>query len=229
MDFSLRSQQPELLDRRDIPAADIAVNMKELDLINRKLGGHSITLAGFRTLASGLRKITVAEIGCGGGDNLLAIQKKNNPDRVDLHCIGIDLNPDCIAVARQVQWKKLPEFLVCDYREINFKTKPDIVFSSLFCHHFTDQELIGMFRWMRRHSRSGFFINDLHRHPVAWYSIHWLTAVFSRSWLVKNDAPLSVLRGFKRKELKVILEKAGITNYTIRWKWAFRWLIIAPT
>jgi ubiquinone/menaquinone biosynthesis C-methylase UbiE len=229
MDFSLRSQQPELLDRRDIPAADIAVNMQELGLINRKLGGHKITLNGFRALASGLRKVTIAEIGCGGGDNLLAIQKKTNQGRVDLHCIGIDLNPDCIGVARRVQWQKLPEFIVGDYREVNFDTLPDIIFSSLFCHHFTDQELVDMFRWMRVHSRSGFFINDLHRHPLAWYSIRWLTAFFSGSYLVKNDAPLSVLRGFKRRELKVILEKAGITNYTIRWKWAFRWLVIAPT
>jgi ubiquinone/menaquinone biosynthesis C-methylase UbiE len=229
MDFSIRSQQPELLDRRDIPAADIAVNMQELALINRVLGGHKITLNGFRALASGLRKVTVAEIGCGGGDNLLAIQKKTNPGRVALHCIGIDLNPDCIGVARRVQWQKPPEFIACDYREVNFNTLPDIIFSSLFCHHFTDQELVDMFRWMRVHSRSGFFINDLHRHALAWYFIRWLTAFFSGSYLVKNDAPLSVLRGFKRKELKVILEKAGITNYTIRWKWAFRWLIIAPT
>ena len=25
-----------------------------------------------------------------------------------------------------------------------------------------------------------------------------------------------------------LLEKAGIFNYTIQWKWAFRWLIIVP-
>jgi hypothetical protein len=43
---------------------------------------------------------------------------------------------------------------------------------------------------------------------------------------VKNDAPLSVLRGFKKKELEEVLKKAGITDYSIHWKWAFRWLII---
>ncbi len=111
MDFSIRSLQPELLDRQDIPAADIALNLKELELINRRLGGHAITLQGFRALASGLKKITVAEIGCGGGDNLLAIQKKTDFNRVNLHCIGIDLNPDCINAARQAQWKKIPEFI----------------------------------------------------------------------------------------------------------------------
>jgi len=44
--------------------------------------------------------------------------------------------------------------------------------------------------------------------------------------LVKNDAPLSVLRGFSRRELEILLIKADIKNYKISWKWAFRWLIL---
>ena len=228
MDFSVRTHKPELLDQQDIPAEDIALNLKELELINRKLGGHSITIAGFRALASGLPKITVAEIGCGGGDNLLAIQKKTDLKKIYLHCIGIDQNADCIRFARQAPWKKMPEFRISDYRLVRFDVPPDILFASLFCHHFPETELVGMFRWMQANARSGFFINDLHRHRVAWHYIRWLTAVFSRSYLVKNDAPLSVVNGFRKKELKSILEKAGIFNYTIQWKWAFRWLIIVP-
>ncbi|HEY4156015.1 MAG TPA: methyltransferase domain-containing protein [Puia sp.] len=229
MNFTLRSYEPELLDRPGIPAADIERNLKELEVINRWLGGHRISLAGFRTLASGSKKITVAEIGCGGGDNLLAIQKKTDYNRTHLRCIGIDLNPDCIRVAQTAAWKEKPELIVSDYRLVGFSSKPDILFASLFCHHFTEEELIDMFRWMRTRAGSGFFINDLHRHRLAYYAIRGLTAVFSRSYLVKNDAPLSVWRGFKRKELETILEKAGIFQYTIRWKWAFRWLIIVPS
>jgi hypothetical protein len=44
--------------------------------------------------------------------------------------------------------------------------------------------------------------------------------------MVKYDAPLSVQRAFKRNELELILEKAGIMNYKLRWKWAFRWQLI---
>ncbi|HZK64528.1 MAG TPA: SAM-dependent methyltransferase, partial [Puia sp.] len=60
-------------------------------------------------------------------------------------------------------------------------------------------------------------------------AIRILTALFSRSYLVKNDAPLSVLRGFKKNDLVAILDKAGIRDYSIRWQWAFRWLIIVPS
>jgi hypothetical protein len=79
---------------------------------------------------------------------------------------------------------------------------------------------------MSKNAALGFFINDLHRHAFAYYSIRALTRLFSKSYLVKNDAPLSVLRGFKKKEFISLLNQAGIPNYTIRWRWAFRWLII---
>jgi hypothetical protein len=43
---------------------------------------------------------------------------------------------------------------------------------------------------------------------------------------VKNDAPLSVLRGFKKREWRLLFRHAGIDHYELKWNWAFRWLII---
>jgi hypothetical protein len=103
---------------------------------------------------------------------------------------------------------------------------PHIIFSSLFCHHFGEDDLVEQLRWMREQSSIGFFINDLHRHVLAYQSIRLLVSLFSRSYLVKNDAPLSVLRGFRRAEWKEVLHRAGIGHYTLKWKWAFRWLLI---
>ncbi|MBA4057205.1 MAG: SAM-dependent methyltransferase, partial [Marivirga sp.] len=71
-----------------------------------------------------------------------------------------------------------------------------------------------------------FIINDIHRHSLAYYSIRLLTKVFSKSSMVKFDAPLSVRRAFTKKELLEILNEAGIKKYTIQWKWAFRWQVL---
>jgi len=226
MDFSIRAVSLELLDQPGIPAADIKRNLYELSIINQKLGGHAITLDGFFRLANKQNQIQVCEVGCGGGDNLKAIEKKAKKLFPGLSFTGIDINADCIQVAENINWEKPARFLVNDYKKVHFESKPDIIFCSLFCHHFKENEIIDMFRWMSKNAGSGFFINDLHRHPLAYHSIRLLTSLFSRSYLVKNDAPLSVLRGFKKKELVVLLNKAGISNYTIRWKWAFRWLVI---
>ena len=82
-----------------------------------------------------------------------------------------------------------------------------------------------MLGWMQEHARVGWFINDLQRHPLAWWSIRLLTGWLSRSYLVRNDAPLSVLRGFKRGEWERILQEARMKGYSLQWKWAFRWLV----
>jgi 2-polyprenyl-3-methyl-5-hydroxy-6-metoxy-1,4-benzoquinol methylase len=226
MDFSIRANRLELLDLPNIPAADIQRNLYELGIINQQLGGHAITWKGFTRLAKREGQIHICEIGCGGGDNLKAIERKAGDQYAGISFTGIDINPDCIGVAEKTRWEKPVCFLVSDYRDVRFQTKPDIIFCSLFCHHFKEDDLVNMFRWMRENSRSGFFINDLHRHPMAYHAIRFITSFFSKSYLVKHDGPLSVLRGFKRKELEDLLHKAGISNYTVQWKWAFRWLVI---
>lgn len=230
--FRRRSYQKELLDRDDIPFEDIKRNMQELDFINRKLGGHDITLDGIVALIKDQMvfnsKLTIVEIGCGGGDNLRAIRNWSERIHLPVQLIGIDINPECIAYAKQLKRNRGIDFILSDYRDVWLEQKPDIIFSSLFCHHFTEYELVSMLQWMQQKTRIGFFINDLHRHWLAYYSIKLLANVFSKSYLVKNDAPLSVQRGFKRKEWNAIFHQAGICNFNCKWRWAFRWLIICP-
>lgn len=218
-----------MLDRDDIPFEDIRRNMQELDFINRKLGGHDITLDGIVALIKDQMlfnsRLTVMEIGCGGGDNLRAIRNWAERIRLPLKLKGVDINPHCIAYAKQLKRNRGIEFIQSDYRDYPFAQKPDIIFSSLFCHHFTEDELVFMLQWMQRNSKLGFFINDLHRHWLAYYSIKVLTRFFSKSYLVKHDAPLSVKRGFKRSEWQQLFLNAGINNFNCKWRWAFRWLI----
>lgn len=224
-----RSYQPELLDLPDIPFQDIQRNMYELDAINTLLGGHDITIRGIRKLAADAGELHVCETGCGGGDNLRAIQRWADRKGIRLRVTGIDIKPECIRYARERN-AELPgaEWIISDYRDVHFPEKPDIIFSSLFCHHFNDAGVMEIFRWSAENSRLGFFMNDLHRHPLAYHSIGLLTKLFSKSYLVKNDAPLSVARGFSRNELRqylrTALEGMDIT-VDIEWAWAFRWLL----
>ena len=231
--FKNRSYKKELLDRNDIPFKDIKRNMQELDFINRKLGGHDITLDGIVALIQETpilnRQLKIVEIGCGGGDNLRAIKQWAQHIKLPVALLGIDINGECIAYASSQPRNNDIQFIHSDYSLTSFATKPDIVFSSLFCHHFTDDRLVEQLKWMYEKSAVGFFINDLHRHPLAYYSIKALTGIFSRSYLVKNDAPLSVQRGFKKEDWQRLFSLAGIDNYTCTWRWAFRWLVTCTT
>jgi 2-polyprenyl-3-methyl-5-hydroxy-6-metoxy-1,4-benzoquinol methylase len=228
--LSARSYKKELLDQDNIPFADIKQNMKELNTVNKYLGGHKITTAAAERLIGkvpGKRNISICEIGCGGGDNLNAIDKFCKKKNIHASFIGIDIKPECINFAEQQYPLLESTWITSDYKKVSFSDhKPDIIFTSLFCHHFTEEELVYQLQWMKANSTTGFFINDLHRHPLAYYSIMLLTKIFSKSYLVKNDAPLSVARGFTENEWKDMFRAAGISSCSIEWKWAFRHLII---
>jgi SAM-dependent methyltransferase len=236
-DLSNRSYQKEILDGDDSPFEDIKQNMRELDVINTWFGGHQITIKGFQHFISRVshppafgvahpQTLHICEIGCGGGDNLRVIQQFCKKKSINIKLIGIDINPHCIAYAQSRKENEGIEFICSDYSTADFTQKPDIIFSSLFCHHFNEDELQFQFMWMKNNSTLGFFVNDLHRYPLAYYSIKLLTSLFSKSYLVKNDAPLSVARGFKREELIQLCNRSSINNYHLKWMWAFRWLLI---
>ncbi len=218
-----RSKKTEILDEDDLPFEDVKICIKELNSINTLLGGHTITIQGIGCFYPDNKNLfSVCEIGSGGGDNLKAISKKFT----NVTFTGIDLKESCIDFAK-LQYKELKaEWIASDYSKVQFKDKPDIIFSSLFCHHFSNDQLVDMLNWMKHNSRKGFFVNDLQRNTVAYYLIKWLTAIFSKSYMVKNDGPISVARSFRKKDWQLLFLKAGINNYSIKWKWAFRYLIV---
>ena len=227
VNMQIRSDKKELLDRDDIPFEDIKKNMQELDFINTWLGGHAITISGVKQLWNEERNLHICEIGCGGGDNLRAIHNWGIKNNVTIQFTGIDINPHCIEFAKSRNTELLDAQFICsDYKLVKFENQPDIIFSSLFCHHFGDEALQEQLQWCYDQSKIGFFVNDLHRHPLAYYSIKWLTQVFSTSYLVKNDASLSVQRGFVRKDWVKYFNMLPFMLPSINWRWAFRWLII---
>jgi 2-polyprenyl-3-methyl-5-hydroxy-6-metoxy-1,4-benzoquinol methylase len=221
-----RSNDKELLDGNNIPFTALKQNLRELNFINTWLGGHAITLRGIERCAGNAATITICEIGCGGGDNLFAVYQHCFKKDIKANFIGIDMNEGCINYARERYPQLNCEWICSDYATVKFERNPTIIFSSLFCHHFTNEQLITMLQWLQQNSREAFFINDLQRHWLPYYLIKYLTRIFSRSYLVKNDACLSVARSFTKKDLISLLKQSGINKYTVDWQWAFRWLIL---
>jgi 2-polyprenyl-3-methyl-5-hydroxy-6-metoxy-1,4-benzoquinol methylase len=221
-----RSLQKELLDADDIPTADLYQNLKELDIINTLLGGYNITFSALKKVVKPSKSYTLIDIGCGGGDTLKHIKRWQLRKKLDLKLIGIDLKSVCIDYASRQTAGQNIELICDDYRNM-FRHVPqiDIIHACLFCHHLTEAQLIELIQFANER-RITLVINDLERNPLAYYSIKILTHLFSKSYLVKNDAALSVARGFKKKEWLAIIEKAGATDFSVKNKWAFRHEII---
>lgn len=233
LDLSQRSDEIEIMDDLNCGGFVVDRTLVELEIINKWLGGNAVTLNGLNALLNSLPldsklNLRIADLGCGGGDMLRILSNSFKQKNLDAALVGIDANPNIVAYARanshhhpDITYETL-DILSEDFK----KTEYDIVFATLFFHHFTTNQLIEIFSSLRKQTSVGIVINDLHRHWLAYYSIKLLTKFFSKSSMVKNDAPLSVHRGFKKNELIEILKKAGVEKFSLKWKWAFRWQLV---
>ncbi len=228
-DFKNRSSEIEIMDDLNCDGEVVDQTLHELEFINRWLGGNAVTLEGVKHLVKDEKEtLTIVDLGCGGGDMLKLLAKWGRKSGQTLRLIGIDANPNIIEFAKDN----------CKiYQEISFETlnifsedfqtrRYDIVMGTLFYHHFTQGELVNFFSKLKLQVRIGIIINDIHRHWLAFHSIRLLTKFFSKSSMVRFDAPLSVLRAFTHQEMTDILTLSGLAPYSLKWRWAFRWLAI---
>lgn len=237
-DFSKRSDDVEIMDDLACAGEVVHQTLREIENINHLLGGNYVTVDGVRKaihnrqLAPGntaeSRVLNVTDLGCGGGDLLKLIRRWALKKNVKLTYTGIDANPNIVAYARaHTSGEPRITFETVDILSEAFKQRKfDIVVGTLFFHHFSSDQLVSFFHQLKSQTSVGIVINDIHRHWFAYYSIKWLTQLFSRSSMVKYDAPLSVMRAFQKKELQDIMRRAGIEHYTLRWMWAFRWQVV---
>lgn len=225
-DFSQRSTEAEIMDDLSTPERELRINLKELETINKYLGGYNVILSALNKLNI-KNNTTIIDLGSGGGDTLRAIAKWGRKRKIKLYLIGVDWNEVMATYGKEHS---------AQYPEITYRTADifdnqldnihaDVVTCSLFCHHFEHDALVKLIRRMQQLASKTVIINDLHRHWFAYYSIKVITAIFSKTYVVKNDAPLSVARALTKKEWKKVMFDAGINEYKIKWKWAFRWLI----
>ena len=224
MNLSTRSEEEEIMDDLNISGDVVPQTLQELDTINRLLGGNNISVSAFKSLKKRSEIKSLVDLGCGSADILIQMSTISP----DTSFTGIDANPHIIDYARDHARSHRNIDPVCEniFSE-SFKIRNfDVIHCCLFLHHFTHDQLVSLFRQFKSQARKAIIVNDLHRHFLAYYSIKIITRLFSKSYMVRNDAAVSVARGFKKIEIEKILSEADITNYSLSWKWAFRWKLV---
>lgn len=227
--MKFRSHQKEFLDEDNIEKNELFLNLKELDFINKHLGGYKASRDGLLSILKSNKLETIMDIGFGGGDSIKQLSLLSKRKGIDLFFYGVDLKQDCVDYAETNLSELSNKKLICsDYRTISpdLLKQVDLIHCSLFLHHLNNEEIIELFKFARLNNCM-VLANDLHRNFLAYYSIKCLTVLFSKSYLVKNDAAISVTRGFRKNELLSLLEKSGYKDYSVKWSWAFRYIIIA--
>jgi 2-polyprenyl-3-methyl-5-hydroxy-6-metoxy-1,4-benzoquinol methylase len=226
-----RNTEPEMMDNFLIAGELHREALDKLAVINKWLGGNIITMNGLKNLLKNEAKgstITITDFGCGGGEMLRIIADYGRKNNYLLKLTGIDANENTLDYARKLS-TNYPEInfikkdvLKEDFEELNF----DIALSTLFLHHFTNEEIIGLLNKIVKKTRKGVIINDLHRSKMAYY-LFKMICIFISNPMVKKDGFISIRRGFKKNELILLSNKIQDTASIIYWKWAFRyqWII----
>ncbi len=228
-----RSYQAELMDDLSLRGEDLRQNLDELAFINHWLGGNLVITQALQKLKKrgvldSQKPLKIADLGSGGGDNLQVMAKWCRQQGISAKLTGIDANDFMIEYAQ----KKTQDFTEISYQKKDifsddFKASDfDIITMSLFCHHFTDTQLILLFRKLKQEAGKVVIINDLHRHPLAYQSIKFLTKALNGSYLLQNDAPLSVKRAFTKNDFSNLLRMANVKRFEIQWIWAFRFQVM---
>ncbi len=166
-------------------------------------------------------------MGCGGGDNLRKISSWINKQKREITFIGIDGNEQSLQYAkskdRSINYQKA-DILNKDF-ELPFC---DVLMSSHFIYHFPDDELVEFLKRATKKVNTAIVFSELQRSSIAYTLFKVFGFLMPFPKMVKQDGLLAIKRSFKRKELEAILKKAGIKDYSLQWKWWFRFILVIP-
>jgi SAM-dependent methyltransferase len=228
LDFSRRATTPELMDTEDCGFEEFRACLVDLAQVNRVTLAYRPTFAWLERAA--LRRPTtgplhILDVGSGYGDMLRRIDRWAQRRGTPVILTGIDLNPwsrqaaeQATPAGRPIHWVTTDLF---DYRP---DAPIDVVISSLFTHHLSDGQVVRFLRWMEATASRGWFINDLHRHPLPYHVFRHGARLAGWHRFVRHDGPVSITRAFVPEEWRRLVDRAGLApgSVTIERYFPFR-------
>lgn len=223
-----RSAEKEKLDDLFLHGETLHKALQSLAWINRWFGNHhAVVKAIISIYKKEKHPLTIVDLGCGGGDLILAVAKALQKNKIRFIITGIDGNVNTLEYAK-AKCAGFPEisFLQTDILSNEFSIPPcDILISSHFMYHFTADELTRFFRNNVRRVSTAVIFSELNRSRLAMFLFKISSFVLPISKLAKEDGLLAIKRSFTKKEWLAMLQQAGIETYSLRSVPLFRILL----
>ena len=200
-------------EQMDDPSLDPRVYdevLKGLGRVNAWTFAARPTLSFLDRATRGRGSFSLLDVGSGEGGMLRMIAKWARRRGLEARLTGVDLNPKSEGVARAMTPGDMPiVYRTGDYRDLG---RFDLVVSSLVAHHMSDRQLLDFLRWMESNTDRGWFVNDLHRHRLAYSGFPLLATLLRVHPIVRQDGRLSIARSFRPADWHSILAGAGVTD-----------------
>jgi SAM-dependent methyltransferase len=214
--FPKRLIKAELLDH--LPAEEARPNLEDLVRINTRFGGHSVLRKTLLETIDPLRPFSLLDIGAASGDAARIIQQLY--PRAAITCL--DQNPVNLQEAPHPK-------LLANAFELPFSSGSfDYILCSLFLHHFTDEQVIGLLASFYATAKKGLFVFDLERRLWPYLFLPATRMLFRWHPVTVHDGIISVRASFRAGELLALAQKANITCAEVRvHRPAFRLAMVA--
>lgn len=222
-----RSNRSELIDQPDQSAEVLEVALREIQWVNRHLAGWQVLRSCLPQLLQPIpleQPVRVLDLGTGSADLPLAMARWGRAHGRSLSITAVDISAPILDFARrEIGTEPSVQLVQADMRRLPFAARSfDLVTCSLFLHHFDPTGAVELLRIMARHARHAILVNDLHRHRIAYWSIQVISRLRRCSPMFRHDAPLSVLRAYRPRELQDLLRAAGLTDRRVVRHFPFR-------
>ncbi|NTZ42975.1 methyltransferase domain-containing protein [Altererythrobacter sp. SALINAS58] len=212
----------ELMDDPDLDPVTYQDVVHDLARVNRITLAYRPTLAFLERAIGSKRRFSLLDVGFGDGDMLRRISRWARKNGIEAKLVGVDLNPRSEQAARSVRHSGRPiEYLTGDYADLAGDGF-DCIVSSLVAHHMSRDELIAFLRFMEAEAALGWFINDLHRHRVAYFFYPLLAGLMRWHPIVRHDGKTSIARSYRPGEWAPLLAEADVRDAQVNRYFPYR-------
>jgi 2-polyprenyl-3-methyl-5-hydroxy-6-metoxy-1,4-benzoquinol methylase len=225
-----RQMTPELMDEPGIDAKVHGAALAGLRRLNLAAGVKRAMARPILAMArrEGLRRLSVLDVACGGGDVPVGVGEIARRHGVTLEMTLTDRSVTALEAAENnAHAAGIAVRTVQGAAPDNLPAGTfDVVTCSLFLHHLQGEMVSATLRAMAARARWMVVVSDLRRSMAGWLLAWGACRVLSRSAMVRHDGPASVRAAWTMAELRLLAEEAGMGGVRVRRCWPQRMMLV---
>ncbi len=212
LSLAARVRQHEWMDAPDADPVEIERSLRFIRRVNRLLLYTRATITHLDRFSRGWKageRITMIDFATGSADVPHAILRWAVRRGFDVRITGIDFHAATSRLAASRTRDPRLTIVQADALNAPFdQCSFDYALCSMFLHHLSDDDAVGVLKAMNHVARRGIVAADLLRERPAYNWIRLLT-LFSCP-MIRHDARVSVMQAFNTDEVLALRDRAGL-------------------